>query len=200
MLTAIYARGVTAEVTIVLRPCTVPNNEASIRKEIERPLAGRIFGLRGRPMPKYTFKRFRTKYPNDAACLALIMEIQHGGDDTHSQLATSGWSSIRWPRSGLTPAANHLTNKNPRPKLGVPFAEEEALLLLATLLAALSGLLIRLLGLLTRLLLPATLLATILAALLVLLAALILIIVGHSYLQFFVKYCLNVIIQPTHFS
>jgi hypothetical protein len=32
MLTAIYAQGVTAEVTIVLRPCTVPNNEASIRK------------------------------------------------------------------------------------------------------------------------------------------------------------------------
>jgi cytochrome b subunit of formate dehydrogenase len=67
-------------------------------------------------------------------------------------------------------------------------------------LAALSGFLIRLLGLLTRLLLAATLLATTLVALLVLLAALILIILGHSYLQFFVKYCLNVIIQPTHFS
>jgi hypothetical protein len=72
-------------------------------------------------------------------------------------------------------------------------------------LAALSGLLIRLLGLLTRLLLAATLLATTLlattlTALLVLLAALILIVLGHSYLQFFVKYCLNVIIQPTHFS
>jgi hypothetical protein len=36
MLTVIYAQGVTAEVTIVLRPCTVPNDEASIRKEIER--------------------------------------------------------------------------------------------------------------------------------------------------------------------
>ena len=68
------------------------------------------------------------------------------------------------------------------------------------MLAALSGLLIRLLGLLTRLLLAATLLATILATLLVLLAALSLIILGHTYLQFFVKYCLNVIIQPTHFS
>jgi hypothetical protein len=66
-------------------------------------------------------------------------------------------------------------------------------------LAALSGLLIRLLGLLTRLLLAA-LLATTLAALLVLLGALILIILSHSYLQFFVKYCLNVITQPTHFS
>jgi len=49
-------------------------------------------------------------------------------------------------------------------------------------LAALSGLLPRLL--LSRLLL----------------AALILIVLGHSYLQFFVKYCLNVITQPTHFS
>jgi hypothetical protein len=36
MLTAIYAQGVTAEVTILLRPCTLPNNEVSIRKEIER--------------------------------------------------------------------------------------------------------------------------------------------------------------------
>jgi hypothetical protein len=68
------------------------------------------------------------------------------------------------------------------------------------LLAALSGLLIRLLGLLTGLLLAATLLATTLVALLVLLAALILIILSHRYLQFFVKYCLNVIIQPTHSS
>jgi hypothetical protein len=72
-------------------------------------------------------------------------------------------------------------------------------------LAALSGLLIRLLGLLTRLLLATallatTLLATTLVALLVLLAALILIILGHSDLQFFVKYCLNIIIQPTHLS
>jgi hypothetical protein len=50
--------------------------------------------------------------------------------------------------------------------------------------------------LLTRLLLAATLLAT----LLVLLVALILIILGHSYLQIFVKYCLNIIIQPTHLS
>jgi hypothetical protein len=38
------------------------------------------------------------------------------------------------------------------------------------------------------------------AALLVLLAALILIILGHDYLQIFVKYCLNIIIQPTHLS
>jgi len=36
MLTAIYDQGVSAEATILLRPCTVPNNEASIRKEIER--------------------------------------------------------------------------------------------------------------------------------------------------------------------
>jgi hypothetical protein len=66
---------------------------------------------------------------------------------------------------------------------------------------ALSGLLSRLLLLLlARLLLAAALLATTLAALLVLLVALILIILGHSYLQIFVKYCLNVIIQPTHLS
>jgi cytochrome b subunit of formate dehydrogenase len=63
----------------------------------------------------------------------------------------------------------------------------EALLLLT----ALSGLLIRLLGLLTRLLLAATLLATTLVALLVLLAALILIILGHSYLQFFCEVLLE---------
>jgi len=39
-------------------------------------------------MAKYTFKRFRAEYPNDAACLARIMEIQYG-DDTDSPLATS---------------------------------------------------------------------------------------------------------------
>jgi hypothetical protein len=78
---------------------------------------------------------------------------------------------------------------------------------LAALSRLLSRLLLtRLLLLLTRLLLAAAtlltaaLLATTLAALLVLLAALILIILGHNYLQIFVKYCLNVIIQPTHFS
>jgi hypothetical protein len=69
------------------------------------------------------------------------------------------------------------------------------------LLAALSRLLSRLLLLLlTRLLLAAALLATTLSALLVLLTALIRIILTHGYLQFFVRYCLNVIIQPTHFS
>jgi len=32
---------------------------------------------------KYTFKQFQEEYPNDAACLARIMEVQHGGPDTH---------------------------------------------------------------------------------------------------------------------
>jgi len=31
-------------------------------------------------MAKYTFKQFQEEYPNDAACLARIMEIQYGGD------------------------------------------------------------------------------------------------------------------------
>lgn len=66
--------------------------------------------------------------------------------------------------------------------------EKEVLLLLA----ALSGLLVRLLTLLIRLLLAA------LPGLLVRLSTLILI--GHSYLQFFVRCCLNVIIQLTHSS
>jgi hypothetical protein len=66
------------------------------------------------------------------------------------------------------------------------------LLLLAALLAALSGFLVRLLTLLAAL-------SGLLVRLLVLLAALILIILVHSYLQFFVKHCLNVIIQPTQF-
>jgi hypothetical protein len=64
-------------------------------------------------------------------------------------------------------------------------------------LAALSGLLPRLLLLLTRLLLAA--LSGLLRRLLALLAARIFSL-GHSYLQFFVKYCLNAITQPTHFS
>jgi transposase len=34
-------------------------------------------------MAKYTFKQFQTEYPNDASCLARIMEIQYGGDVTH---------------------------------------------------------------------------------------------------------------------
>ncbi len=74
--------------------------------------------------------------------------------------------------------------------------------MLAALLAALSGLLVRLLILLTRLRL-ATLLAALsglLVRLLGLLAALIWIVLGHSDLQFFVKQCLNVIIQTVHFS
>jgi hypothetical protein len=74
--------------------------------------------------------------------------------------------------------------KTPDRNRGVFNLRRGALLLLAALLAALSGLLVRLLVLLTRLLL----------------VALILIVLGHSYLQFFVKYCLNVITQPTHFS
>ena len=34
-------------------------------------------------MAEYTFKQFQAEYPNDAACLARIMEIQYGGDETH---------------------------------------------------------------------------------------------------------------------
>ena len=68
------------------------------------------------------------------------------------------------------------------------------------LLAALSRFLVRLLVLLIGLLRAAALLAATLAALLVLLSALILIILGHTVSNFSVKYCLNVIIQPTHSS
>jgi hypothetical protein len=88
------------------------------------------------------------------------------------------------------------TNKEPPAETGGSFLRRGALFLLA----ALSGLLSRLLLLLTWLLLAAALLAATLAAFLVLLVALVLIILGHNYLQIFVKYCLNVIIQPTHFS
>jgi hypothetical protein len=34
-------------------------------------------------MAKYTFKQFQADFPNDAVCLARIMEIQYGGDETH---------------------------------------------------------------------------------------------------------------------
>jgi transposase len=37
-------------------------------------------------MAKYTFKQFQEEYPNDAACLARIMEIQYGGDVTLCQV------------------------------------------------------------------------------------------------------------------
>lgn len=37
-------------------------------------------------MAKYTFKQFQAEYPNDAACLARIMEIQYGGDETECQV------------------------------------------------------------------------------------------------------------------
>ena len=33
-------------------------------------------------MAKYTFKQFQAEYPNDAACLKRIMEIQYGGEET----------------------------------------------------------------------------------------------------------------------
>lgn len=32
---------------------------------------------------KYTFKQFQAEYPDDAACLAKLMEIQYGGSATH---------------------------------------------------------------------------------------------------------------------
>jgi transposase-like protein len=34
-------------------------------------------------MAKYTFKQFQAEYPDDAACLGKIMEIQYGGSATH---------------------------------------------------------------------------------------------------------------------
>ena len=34
-------------------------------------------------MAKYTFKQCQAEYPDDAACLAKIMEIQYGGSATH---------------------------------------------------------------------------------------------------------------------
>jgi transposase len=37
-------------------------------------------------MAKYTFKQFQAEYPNDAACLTRIMEIQYGGEETHCQV------------------------------------------------------------------------------------------------------------------
>jgi hypothetical protein len=37
-------------------------------------------------MAKYTFKQFQAEYPDDAACLARIMEIQYGGDTTECQV------------------------------------------------------------------------------------------------------------------
>src|ERR1700676_506987 len=32
-------------------------------------------------MSKYTFKQFQAEYPNDAACLAKLMEINYGGTE-----------------------------------------------------------------------------------------------------------------------
>lgn len=37
-------------------------------------------------MAKYTFKQFQEDYPDDAACLAQIMQIQYGGDETECQI------------------------------------------------------------------------------------------------------------------
>src|SRR5205823_4985481 len=37
-------------------------------------------------MAKYTFQDFQAEYPNDAACLARIMDIQYGGDVTECQV------------------------------------------------------------------------------------------------------------------
>ena len=34
-------------------------------------------------MAKYTFKQFQAEYPDDAACLAKLMEIQYGGSATN---------------------------------------------------------------------------------------------------------------------
>jgi hypothetical protein len=37
-------------------------------------------------MAKYTFKQFQAEYPDDAACLAKLMEIQYGGSVTECQV------------------------------------------------------------------------------------------------------------------
>ena len=37
-------------------------------------------------MAEYTFKQFQDEFPNDAACLKRIMEIQYGGEVTHCQV------------------------------------------------------------------------------------------------------------------
>ena len=37
-------------------------------------------------MAEYTFKDFQAEYPNDAACLKRIMEIQYGGEEAHCQV------------------------------------------------------------------------------------------------------------------
>jgi hypothetical protein len=37
-------------------------------------------------MAKYTFEQFQQEYPDDAACLARLMEIQYGGSETHCQV------------------------------------------------------------------------------------------------------------------
>jgi ISXO2-like transposase domain len=34
-------------------------------------------------MAKYTFKEFQADYPNDAACLAKVMDMQYGGDELY---------------------------------------------------------------------------------------------------------------------
>jgi hypothetical protein len=36
-------------------------------------------------MAEYTFKTFQAEFPDDAACLAKVMEIQYGGDVTDCQ-------------------------------------------------------------------------------------------------------------------
>ena len=42
-------------------------------------------------MAKYTFKQFQAEYPDDAACLAKLMEINYGGDRNRlSRLQAAG--------------------------------------------------------------------------------------------------------------
>ena len=37
-------------------------------------------------MAEYTFKEFQNEYPDDAACLKRIIQIQYGGEETHCQV------------------------------------------------------------------------------------------------------------------
>ena len=56
-------------------------------------------------MAEYTFKQFQAEYPDDAACLKRIMEIQYGGEETAlPDLRQADAVSSRWVSGGLTPA------------------------------------------------------------------------------------------------
>jgi hypothetical protein len=51
-------------------------------------------------MAKYTFKQFQAEYPDDAACLAKLMEIQYGGLATKATCASLFLSTIAFSHFG----------------------------------------------------------------------------------------------------